>query len=300
MSTNSVECMTPAALHRLRVHEFAALFPPLQGDDRDRLRDSMKRGYDPLHPIVTTPDGQIVDGRNRRDLAVELGLVAPVLRREFADDAEVAAFVVAENLARRHLDQRQRRELAGKLVLNGTSSREAGKAAGVSHATAQRAAEEARAGGTNVPPGADRVTGRDGKSHPAKRPRSPSNPPGRARRHVEKPARPDHEPGYVDSQALELLEHTDRTMNADNIENQLAWDVGEAIKAKDEVWLSRARASIAALITRLEHLQRVLDDPVDRQRARDEINETKHRPHLRVVGKGAPAKGAPAKGAPVA
>jgi ParB-like chromosome segregation protein Spo0J len=145
------------------------LVRPLAGDERDRLRDSLRDGYDPLHPIVVTPGGEIVDGRNRRDLCVELELPAVVVERTFASDAELARFVVAMNLARRHLDQRERRELAGRLVVNGTSTRQAARTTGVSKATAQRAAAEVRASGVSSETPA-RSSGSDGKSYPATRP----------------------------------------------------------------------------------------------------------------------------------
>jgi ParB-like chromosome segregation protein Spo0J len=167
---STLERLGPAELRRLHVHRYAALFRVLAGDERDRLRDSLRaRGFDPLYPIVISPDRQIVDGRNRRDLCADLEIDALVVVREFADDAEVARFIIGANLARRHLDARERRELAGRLVVNGTSTREAAKAAGVSEATARRAAGEARAGATHDAPAAERVVGADGKRYPATR-----------------------------------------------------------------------------------------------------------------------------------
>jgi transposase len=163
-------CVDPPALHRFAVHRFAGLFRPLAGDERNRLRESLQRRYDPLHPIVVTPNGEIVDGRNRRDLCCELEIPAVVVEREFADDAEIMAYIVSANLARRHLDQRERRELAGRLVMNGTSTRQAAKTAGVSKATAQRAAANNRSGvSSETPPPMEeaRTNGADGKSYPA-------------------------------------------------------------------------------------------------------------------------------------
>jgi ParB-like chromosome segregation protein Spo0J len=154
MTATRLVQMPKAELHQLPVHRYAGLFPPLEGDDRARLRDSIrKRGYDRRHPIViTAKTREIVDGRNRRDISWELGIRnVPVLVCEFESDDQLREFIVAENIARRHLSTNKRRELAGKLVLNGASTREAGKAAGVSHMTAQRAAVDARAGVTDVP-----------------------------------------------------------------------------------------------------------------------------------------------------
>jgi hypothetical protein len=162
--------MTPTELRRLPVHRHAGLFRPLEGDERERLRESMRNGYDPLHPIVVAAGTEeIVDGRNRRDLAVELGLTAvPIFRCDFAGDAEITAFIVRANLARRHLSARERRELAARLVNgHGLSTRQAARQAGVSQMTAQRAAARERLGESNDSPA--RTTGADGTSYPATR-----------------------------------------------------------------------------------------------------------------------------------
>ena len=172
MSTSKLVRLDPPALRRLSVHHHAAIFRPLAGDERDMLRSSLRAGFDPQRAIVVdAASGAICDGRNRRDVCVELGIAAFVVEREFADDAEIAAYVVSANLARRHLDQRERRELAGRLVMNGTSTREAAKATGTSKATAQRAAAAARKAGVSSETPARsrraRTHGADGKSYPA-------------------------------------------------------------------------------------------------------------------------------------
>jgi ParB-like chromosome segregation protein Spo0J len=174
MTTTKTVRVKAAELRRLHLHRYAALVRPLDYDERGRLEDSIRHGYDDSHPIVVwARTGEIVDGRNRRDVAVGLGLAdVPVVEREFADDAEVAAYVLAANLARRHLTAKERRELAGRLVVNGTSTRRAAKTAGVSEATARRAAADARAGASPDAPTSERVTGSDGKSYPATKPRA--------------------------------------------------------------------------------------------------------------------------------
>src|SRR5262249_6479401 len=140
----------------------------------DSLRESMQqRGYDLLHPIVVAAaSGEIVDGRNRRDLALELDLGdVPVVERDFADDSAIAEFIVAQNICRRHLDASERRQLAGRLCAsNGMSTRQAAKAAGVSTATAHRAASEARAAAGVSSETPARTIGSDGKSYPATKP----------------------------------------------------------------------------------------------------------------------------------
>lgn len=180
MSANKLVRLAPPALRRLTVHRYAGLFPALVGDERDRLRESLRTGYDEDHAIVVTPSGEIVDGRNRRDLACELELHdVPVLVREFVDDAAIATYIASMNIARRHLAARQQRELAGRLVaIDGISTRQAGKLAGVSQSTAGRAACEARAQVSHAdsPAPKSRTNGSDGKSYPATRPKSKSIP----------------------------------------------------------------------------------------------------------------------------
>jgi hypothetical protein len=155
-------------LRRLTVHPLCALLPRLEGVDRDRLRVSMATGYDENHPIVINQEGAILDGWNRRDVACELHLNdVPVLVRRFADDVELAAFIYRENVARRHLEVRDRAALAARLVNGGASVRAAATATNVPKSTVHRAAAAAR---ETVPSGtsAERVTGIDGKSYPAK------------------------------------------------------------------------------------------------------------------------------------
>src|SRR5690242_14417934 len=108
--TATVETLSNGELRGLDVDKRAGLFPALVGEERDRLRESIRRGYDEAHPIVAwAQTRKIVDGRNRRDLAVELRCRdVPVAFVDFPDEAAVTAFVVAQNLARRHLTTQER------------------------------------------------------------------------------------------------------------------------------------------------------------------------------------------------
>jgi hypothetical protein len=163
--------ITPDALRKLPVHRYAALFRPVEDDERERLRDALEAGYDQSHPIIVWKQtGEIVDGRNRRDLAVELRLRdVPVAVVSFPDEDEVRRFIVQQNLARRHLNSSERAELAAQLVVNGgVSVRQAAKTTGVSKTSTQRAAAKARdAAVPSGTPARTRTTGADGKSYPA-------------------------------------------------------------------------------------------------------------------------------------
>jgi ParB-like chromosome segregation protein Spo0J len=139
--------LAPTALKALHVHRYAGIFRPVEGDELDKLRDSIRAGYDASHPIVVwAQTGEIVDGRNRRDVALEVGAKkVPAVYVDFPDDDEVRRFIVQQNLARRHLTTKERAALAGQLVVNGASVRAAAKSAGVSKDTELRG-DEAEAG----------------------------------------------------------------------------------------------------------------------------------------------------------
>jgi hypothetical protein len=97
----------------------------------------------------------------------------PVAFVEFPDEAAVTTFIVAANLARRHLTTKKRAELAGKLVRNGASTRAAAAAAGVSQSSASRAVRAARHPESKDSTARQRVVGLDGKSYSATRPTPP-------------------------------------------------------------------------------------------------------------------------------
>lgn len=97
-------------------HEYANIFPMLQGEALDALREDIRQ-HGVREPVVFL-DGAILDGRNRYMCARDLGIEYP--RREFgsaeSDGADPLAFVVSHNLTRRHLTESQRAMAAAKLA----------------------------------------------------------------------------------------------------------------------------------------------------------------------------------------
>jgi hypothetical protein len=175
----TIKTLTAWELRALPVHRYAGIFPALKGDDRKRLLATMKARYDEAQPIIVwSRTGELIDGRNRRDLAVTvLKLSAlPVAFVDFPDEEAIRLYVIQANLARRHLlDSRERRELAGRLVNgHGMSTREAARLAGVSQKTAHRAAVSGAGESYDSPGGApdgtpaERRVGHDGKAYPAR------------------------------------------------------------------------------------------------------------------------------------
>lgn len=95
----------------VRWHPYADIFPWIEGAAFDELKaDIAKNGV--LEPIVFI-DGAILDGRNRYMAARALGIEYP--RVEYQGD-DPLSFVLAKNLSRRHLTDRQRADVAAKLA----------------------------------------------------------------------------------------------------------------------------------------------------------------------------------------
>ncbi|MGR3290347.1 MAG: Spo0J and IME4 domain-containing protein, partial [Paracoccaceae bacterium] len=98
-------------LEPARFHEFANLFPLIQGDALNALREDIRQ-HGVREPIVFL-DGAILDGRNRYMCARDLGLEYP--RVEFEGN-DPLGFVISHNLHRRHLTESQRAMVAAKLA----------------------------------------------------------------------------------------------------------------------------------------------------------------------------------------
>ena len=92
-------------------HQYANLFPMLQGEALDRLREDI-REHGVREPVVFLGDA-ILDGRNRYMCARDLGIEYP--RTEFEGD-DPLAFVISHNLHRRHLTESQRASIAARVA----------------------------------------------------------------------------------------------------------------------------------------------------------------------------------------
>lgn len=92
----------------LTEHPVAAIFPLMTGDEFDSLRLDIKE-YGQHEPIWLH-EGQIIDGRNRYRACRALGL-EPVTR-EWDGEGSLVAFVMSQNLHRRHLNASQRALIA--------------------------------------------------------------------------------------------------------------------------------------------------------------------------------------------
>lgn len=92
-------------------HPLAQLFPLIEGAAFAALVEDVKANG--VHRPVVMHEGKILDGRNRYLAAREAGVGFPVA--EFTGDDPVA-YVVSENLHRRHLTESQRAMVSGKIA----------------------------------------------------------------------------------------------------------------------------------------------------------------------------------------
>ena len=111
------------------------LLPPLTAAEYEALREDIAvAGV--LVPIDVDEHGDILDGHHRKQACDELGIECPTRLVEIPDFAK-ADYALTVNLARRHLDQKQRRQLVWNSVKDapGLSDRLHARRCGVSPST---------------------------------------------------------------------------------------------------------------------------------------------------------------------
>jgi hypothetical protein len=99
-------------LVNVRVHAAAELFPLLQGEQFTELVNDI-REHGLREPIVFTPDGQLLDGRNRYRACKKIRDEEPTRRTEHS---EPWAYVISTNVHRRHLSESQRAMIAARIA----------------------------------------------------------------------------------------------------------------------------------------------------------------------------------------
>jgi N6-adenosine-specific RNA methylase IME4 len=100
-------------MSELLFHPIANLFPLMEGEAFEGLRDDIKANG--LRETIKTLDGMIIDGRNRHRACLELGIDVSRYIVEFDSKLEPLAFVISMNLKRRHRDESQRAMIAALL-----------------------------------------------------------------------------------------------------------------------------------------------------------------------------------------
>jgi ParB-like nuclease domain len=111
---------------KLKVHPKAALFPMLTKEELNELAADIKaNGL--RQPIALDKDDQVVDGRNRL-AACEIAKVKPEFTKLNGVDAE--AFILSQNLARRHMTPAQRAMVVAMMHPDGAKAGRGEKAEG--------------------------------------------------------------------------------------------------------------------------------------------------------------------------
>jgi len=121
------------------VHPLAATFPLIEGPEFDALVASI-REHGQKEPIAMSPDGVLLDGRNRLRACRELG-IAPRIK---IVEGDPEAYILATNMTRRHMSTDQRiviNVMRGVRDLSIGSSRMYDKAEQVFRADPDRARE---------------------------------------------------------------------------------------------------------------------------------------------------------------
>ena len=108
----------------LRIHPAAELFPSLGKQDLRALADDIKQhGLRQAVSVIKGVDGNpvLLDGINRLDalelLGEEIALDNRKIFEQLPADIDADAFVVSQNIHRRHLTAEQKRELIGKRLV---------------------------------------------------------------------------------------------------------------------------------------------------------------------------------------
>jgi ParB-like chromosome segregation protein Spo0J len=140
------------------------LLPPLTADEYEALRESIET-FGVLHPVVVDEHGAIIDGHHRARVCAELGITYPTVVLPGLTDEQKIEQALVLNLARRHLSSDDKRALVAELRSRGLSVRFISEHTGIPRTTVHRYA-------SGVPSGTPAyVTGQDGRSYRAQRPR---------------------------------------------------------------------------------------------------------------------------------
>jgi N6-adenosine-specific RNA methylase IME4 len=83
-------------------HEYANIFPLMEGQEFEELKEDIKKHG--LKQTIILYEGKILDGRNRYNACIELGIEP---KYEEYDGDEPLSYVISMNIKRRHLDKSQ-------------------------------------------------------------------------------------------------------------------------------------------------------------------------------------------------
>lgn len=96
----------------MEFHSVANIFPLMSTTEFKTFVDDIRANG--LHEPIWTWQGQIIDGRNRYNACIELG-IEPTYREWQGDESDLRSFVISANLHRRHLSESQRARIAADI-----------------------------------------------------------------------------------------------------------------------------------------------------------------------------------------
>lgn len=169
---------------RRRTRNRYRLLPPLPPDEYEALKSNIAlNGI--IVPVVTDENDNILDGFARRQIAEELGYECPTVVEPGLTEEEKRLLVRALNLARRQMNQAERRQLIADQLQETPhrSNKWIAKRLGSTHRTVKAVRDHLEAGGRFTPwkeskvkteSGIQQEEGTADRSFPAATPRIPS------------------------------------------------------------------------------------------------------------------------------
>ena len=91
-------------------NEFKSLIPPLEEDEYNELRNSIKK--EGVRDVLITWKGILIDGHNRKKIADEFKIKYKVREKKFKDRNEVIIWMIDNQLGRRNISKYDRTRLA--------------------------------------------------------------------------------------------------------------------------------------------------------------------------------------------
>lgn len=147
--------------------------PPLDAETRENLKQSL-REQGVLVPIEKDEAGNTLDGHHRLSLCEELGITDyPVAIRVGMSESEKIRYTISINENRRRPDENNKKFAALKLRDDGRSLRDIAEMVGVSHEAIRKWLPTVnQVDSSEETPEEQRIVGRDGKSRPARIPKT--------------------------------------------------------------------------------------------------------------------------------
>jgi hypothetical protein len=125
-------------------HEFALLFPELPVGEYQELRESIRQNG-LLEPIVLNAAGEVLDGRHRLRVCLELGITPWTIQfseMSLSNTVTEIQYIFGKNAIRRHLTAQQRAVLSLKFLpalrAEARARREAGRVRGLQTQASER------------------------------------------------------------------------------------------------------------------------------------------------------------------